>query len=59
LTALVKVETALAGACSEGPAAAVSPARRVCVVVVVTVVSGRDLAVVVGVVSSIVEFFSG
>ena len=53
------METALAGACSEGPAAAVSPARRVCVVVVVTVVSGRDLAVVVGVVSSIVEFFSG
>ena len=53
------METAPAGACSEGHAAAASPARRVCVGFFVTVVSGRHFVVVVGVVSSIVELFSG
>ncbi len=59
LSALVEVEIASAGACSVGPAAVDSPARRVGVGVVVAVVSVRHFVVVVGVVSSRVEFFSG
>ena len=49
---LIEVETAPAGACSIGSAAAASPARCVGIVVVV---SGRHVVAVVGVVSSRVE----
>ena len=52
------METAPAGACAVGPAAAASPARRVGVGVVVAVVGGRHFVADVGEMSSRVEFFS-
>ena len=57
LSALVEVEIASAGACSVGPAAVDSPARRVSIEVVVTIVGRRHF--VVGMLSSRVEFLSG
>ena len=53
------MEAAPAGARAVGPAAAASPARCIVVGVIVAVVGGRHIVVVVGVLSSIVEFFSG
>jgi hypothetical protein len=59
LGALVEVEVASAGACSVGTAAAASPGGRIGIRVVVTVVGRRHFVVVVGTVSSRVEFLSG
>ncbi len=59
LGALVEVEAASAGARSVGTAAAASPAGRVGIGVVVTVVDRRHFVVVVGMVLSRVEFLSG
>ena len=59
LCALIEVEVASAGARAIGTAAAASPARRIGIGVVVTVVGRRHFVVVVGMVSNIVEFVFG
>jgi len=57
--ALVEVDAAPTGARAEGSAAAPPPARRVGVGVVITIVGKRHFVVFWGMVSNIVEFFSG
>ena len=59
LSALVEVEAAPAGARAVDSADAASPARCIVVGVIVAVVGGRHFVVVVDVLSSIVELFSG
>ncbi len=56
---LVEVEAAPAGARAVGTATAASPVRRVSIGVVVAVVGRRHFVVVVGMISNIVELFSG